>query len=180
MQIDPTKFSGITLSARINFDSSYGQVHDVLAQFFGFEQPSLNVSCNFGFASDWHEALKEPSFRLTGTFTDVKPKPACDKIQLTSVGGSLIGFTSTILDRKNGITRSMSYGYELFGTFHVTVPGSVVPLEMDFIVSEIGENVTLEGSLDGEWEHAFGISSLTVSSSAVRLSEKSAVDSRYF
>ena len=93
-----------------------------------------------------------PSFQLTGVFTDAKPKPPCDKFQLTSIGARLIWYHTVKPDLEENLVDGRAFGYALFGTIHLTVPGSAVPLEMAL------------ATLDGEWEHAFGVSQLTVSS----------------
>jgi hypothetical protein len=163
MPLNRSNHVGFTMEADIVFDSSYGQVHDVLSNFFGFTEPSLHLTCGLGVAQDWHQLIWAPSFHLTGIFADAKPKPPCDKLQLTSVGARLTGYHTSRYDNDGRMVQGKAYGYALFGMMHVPVPGSVIPLEMDFIIEEAGGSVRLEATLKGQWEHAFGISQLTAS-----------------
>ena len=159
MLLDPTKIEGLTLEATIHFDESYGQLHDVLSRFLGFNEPSLHATCGLEGTYSWTMPPSILSFRLTGTFLDCKPNPPCDKLQLTSVGLSLIGYHTTGSERN----QDMTYGYGIFGTMEIIVPQSPLPLELEFLIEEAGDEVYLEGSVYGAWEHAFGISGLTVS-----------------
>ena len=59
------------------------------------------------------------------------------------------------------------YGFSIFGSLYLNIPGSVTPLEMEFVVSEAEGSVALQASVEGPLEHAFGISQLTVSSFAI-------------
>ena len=56
-----------------------------------------------------------------------------------------------------------AFGYALFGTVHLNVPGLAVPFEMAFEIEETAGSVSLQAKVDGEWEHAFGVAQLTVS-----------------
>ena len=163
MHLDRSKSIGLTMEADIVFNSSYGQVHDVLTNFLGFTEPSLHVACGLRLVQDWHRPLWVPSFQLTGVFTDAKPKPLCDKLQLTSIGARLIGYHTVKPNQEGNLVDGRAFGYAFFGTVHLTVPGSSVPLEMAFEIEETAGSVSLQATLDGEWEHAFGVLQLTVS-----------------
>jgi hypothetical protein len=163
MPLDKGKLVGFTVEGTIVFDESYGAFHDVLANFLGFDQPALRVSCGLGGLTDWHAPLEISSFRLAGTFTDAKPKPPCESLQLRSVGASVTGYNASVLDDEGRVKKSTSYMYGLFGTMHMMVPGSRIPLEMDFEAELSDGQLMLAASLEGAWNHAFGISCLTVS-----------------
>ena len=163
MPVDPTKPKGLSCSASMAIDPSYGQLHEILNKVLGFDHPSLNISCHFQYANDWHEMLEVPAFCLTGLFTDTQPQMLCKPIQISRVGASLSGITQSKVDKDRKLETEMAFVFSVFGSMHVSMPGCVVPLELDFCISEFGGAVTLQASLDGEWEHAFGVSQLTVS-----------------
>ncbi|KAI9649435.1 hypothetical protein NHQ30_002011 [Ciborinia camelliae] len=162
MILDKTKSEGFTMEASIVFDESYGAVHDVLSNFLGFNDPTLRMSCVLQDIAEWHAPMEINSFRLSGTFTDSKPKPACDKLQLTSVGLTMTGYDTASYNENGEEVRGLSYGFGLFGTMHLVVPGSILPLEMAFKIEEWEDCVSLGATLEGKWEHAFGISCLTL------------------
>lgn len=169
MNLDRTKIVGLTLGAQINFTSSAGVIHDVLSTILGFEEPSLQVTCGFPDIDDWHQPLEINSFKLTGIFTDAQPKPSCKKLRLSSVGASLTGYKTVKFDENHDdLVEGTAYGYELFGTMHVDMPSTALPLELEFKIAEVGGAVTLSAAMDPElgWESAFGVPNLVVSVSS--------------
>ncbi|KAJ8064931.1 hypothetical protein OCU04_007235 [Sclerotinia nivalis] len=152
MILDQTKVEGFTVEASIVFDESYGVVHDVLSKFLRFDNPSLRMSCGLQEPEEWHAPLE----------INAKPKPACDKLQLTSVGLTMTGYDTESYDENGEEVRGLTYGFGIFGTMHLVVPGSILPLEIEFEIEEADDSVSLEATLEGKWEHAFGISCLTL------------------
>ncbi|KAK4161616.1 hypothetical protein QBC43DRAFT_302785 [Cladorrhinum sp. PSN259] len=167
LSLDKTNIVRLTLSARIDFTPSAGEIHDVLSKVLAFNEPSLRVSCGLPGrqVNDWRGPLKIDSFRLTGVFTDNKPKPLCqNKLRLSRVGASLIGYKLLDFGNDNKVVRDRAYGYELFGTLHLDMPKCAAPLDMEFTIAKMGGTVTLSAAMDADsaWESAFGVPNLVL------------------
>ncbi|KAG8735237.1 hypothetical protein FRC10_010825 [Ceratobasidium sp. 414] len=79
----------------------------------------------------------------------------CKDVILTRIGVSLHGISVPTLGL--GSAESMEYGFTIFGDMHIKVPGSVIPLELDFEIEEFGGIVGLEAAVRGDmWKNAFG------------------------
>lgn len=152
---------GFTMEADVDIDSSYGGVHDVLCNVFGLNTPSVHLAAGLG-DQNWHRPVWLPSFQLTGLLLDADPKPPCSQLQFTGLGATLTGYHHLYVDEKGKVVEKKQFGYGIFGTMHVQVPWSPIPLEMLFNIEESGDYVTLEAVVDGRWEGAFGVKQLTV------------------
>ncbi|KZT39494.1 hypothetical protein SISSUDRAFT_1061095 [Sistotremastrum suecicum HHB10207 ss-3] len=157
--VDRTKDVGLTIEAVIVFDSSYGKIHDVLSKFLGVADPTLRVGCTLGIDADWHEPLQLSSLAVEGVFPSINPPPL-NGLTFTSIGARLIGFHC--VNYSPAQTSAKEYGYALFGTLNLNIPGSATPLALSYDISEIGETLTLSAELDTAWENAFGVKSLTL------------------
>lgn len=88
-------------------------------------------------------------------------------IKLSQIGVRLLGVSSQELGLQ--AKQKMAYGFGLFGTIHIAVSGSTVPLELDFEVTEMGDLVQIKAGLSGViWQNAFG-SGLTVCSGTMTI-----------
>ncbi|KZS92230.1 hypothetical protein SISNIDRAFT_455988 [Sistotremastrum niveocremeum HHB9708] len=159
LQLDKSKDVGLTVEADIIFDQSYGKIHDVLSKFLGVADPTLHVKCTFGIGQDWHKPLRMSSFALEGVFPNIQASPFSG-ITFTSIGARLIGFHCVSYSSKKG--SSKAYGYSLFGSMHLDIPNSAVPLALSYDISEMSDILTLSAEIDSPWENAFGVKSLTI------------------
>lgn len=162
MPLDLTKVVGFTLEADIIFDESYGKLHDVLTDFLGVPEPSLHLECGLPGPQDWHEPLDVSSFVLTGVFPDISLS-LCEGASLTKVGARVIGYHVIRHDDEGDIHSEHDYGFGVFGNLHLLMPGSITPMDFEFDISSMAGTLTMTGELDAHWDHAFGISALTVS-----------------
>ena len=85
MHLDRSKSIGLTMEADIVFDSSYGQVHNVLTNFLGFTEPSLHVACGLRLVQDW------PSFQLTGILPMPSPNRYVISFNCLALGHVVLG-----------------------------------------------------------------------------------------
>jgi hypothetical protein len=56
-----------------------------------------------------------------------------------------------------------NYEYDVSGNLHLTVPGSVTPMEVPFTGRESNDTLELSATQTGNWQHALGINNLTAS-----------------
>lgn len=167
--LDPTKPPGWHVGASLTFDEDYGVIHDLLVHVLGVQKPRLDVSCLLE-AADWHNPLSVSSFVLEGVFADIHAVP-CKGLEFTRIGARIIGYNS-IRVVNSALAMSKAYGFGLFGQMHIDVPGRTLPLELDFDLSKLGNAFHLAASLKVDWDHAFGVPNLTVSSHLARDASK--------
>jgi hypothetical protein len=115
----------------------------------------------------WNSPLSLRSFTLDGVFAGISINP-CNGLTMTSIGVELFGFHATKYAPDGSLTSSMDYGFGIFGTMHVDVPGSVTPIELGFEIRESGGDVSLSADMKTDWTDALGIKNLTVSSAPCR------------
>ncbi|KZT52898.1 hypothetical protein CALCODRAFT_458663 [Calocera cornea HHB12733] len=165
---DTTKALGWHVEADIIIDESCGAAHDVLSKALRVQEPDLHVHACIGATQNWSTALKIPSFTLDGSFSGISAK-ICDELTLTSIGLQLLG--SRAMQMYPEPKEVMKYGFGVFGTMHLSVPGSIIPLELSFDITEMAGMATLSADLCGDfWNDAFGISGLTLTDVAVTAS----------
>lgn len=151
---------GTWFEGDVSFEGPLQPIADVLKNVFHQAVPKLRVAYFVGVNNDWTTLAMMDDFRISGTL---------DNISVTL--GDVVKFTSlTIQIDVNTITTAAPYSknkkmsYGLIGTALLTVPGSVVPLTMDFRMGLDGHLVLLDLTLqDKAWVDAFGIPGLSVS-----------------
>ncbi|KAG9094206.1 hypothetical protein FRC06_011055 [Ceratobasidium sp. 370] len=118
---------GWTYNLDIEINEEFGKLYDVLHNV-------LNLSGD------------ELRLRLSASLGHAPSGP--EKSQAEYRGVPTLGLDSV---------ESMEYGFAIFGDMHIKVPGSVIPLELDFEIEEFGGIVGLEAAVRGDiWENAFG------------------------
>ncbi|KDQ13587.1 hypothetical protein BOTBODRAFT_175576 [Botryobasidium botryosum FD-172 SS1] len=159
--LDQTKDVGFNINAEVVIDESYGQIHDVLSKFLKVPDPSLLVHCGLGVGQDWHHPLSVSSLSLQGVFPNTQAEPISG-VKFTSIGVRLIGSEATADTPEGSKTSGKDFSYSVFGSMHLTVPGSSIPLDLDYDITEAGGAVSLSAQLSKDWEHAFGVPDLTL------------------
>ncbi|KAI0715902.1 hypothetical protein C8T65DRAFT_694551 [Cerioporus squamosus] len=158
---DATKPIGWDVGADYTVDQSYGALYDVLRMVLNVQEPTLHLDAGLGFRQDWNTALKLSSFTLSGTFPSLQVK-ICNGLTLTSIGAELLGIRSMEMEPQPHSV--IEFGFGVFGTLAVSVPGSITPLELDYRICEIGGLVQLCADLKGNiWKDPLGIKGLVVS-----------------
>ena len=157
---DTTKPIGWNVGADYTIDPSCGALYDVLRTVLNVPEPTLHLNAGLGLRQDWNTALKVSSFALSGTFPGLQAK-ICDGLMLTSVGAELLAIRSMEMEPQPHSV--IDYGFGVFGTLAVTVPGSITPLELDCRICEFGGVVQLVADLNGNvWQDPLGIKGLVV------------------
>jgi hypothetical protein len=159
------------LEAEIIIDERYSKVHDVLVNFFQIPNDSeslrLRARAVLGPKHRWDTLPSMSGFCLEGVL-DLVPKQGSKAtgirlgtdITLSQIGIRLLAISSHELGLK--ARQKMDYGFGAFGTIHIAVSGSTVPLQLEFDVTEMGDLVQIKADLRGAlWQNVFG-SGLTV------------------
>ncbi|KAI5988743.1 hypothetical protein EDD15DRAFT_2462463 [Pisolithus albus] len=171
-QFDPTRTIGWHLEAGIIIDERYGKVHDALVNFFHIpndaESLRLRARAALGPQHRWDTLPSMSGFCLEGVL-DLAPKQGSKAtgislgtdIMLSKIGVRLLGVSSQELGLQ--ARQKMDYGFGMFGTIHIAVSGSTVPLQLEFEVTDMGHLVQIKADLSGAlWQNVFG-SGLTLS-----------------
>ncbi|KDQ13580.1 hypothetical protein BOTBODRAFT_33588 [Botryobasidium botryosum FD-172 SS1] len=119
------------------------------------------LHCGLGIGQDWHYPLWMSSFSLQGVFPNIQVEPIKGN-KFTSIGARLIGYHVTSHTPEGFMTSGKDFSYSVFGSMHLTVPGSSIPLGLNYDITEVGGVISLSAQLDMDWEHAFGIPDLTL------------------
>ena len=158
---DKTKSIGWHFSADWVIDTSCGLLYNILTQVLGVSEPVLSIHAFFGELQQWSTPLNIHSFILEGVFASMKLSPVSG-LTLTSIGVRLLGIRGFSFSPEPHST--LSFGFDIFGTMKLDVPGSVVPLDLHYEMGLAGSTVNLTAEISGEiWEDALGVKGLMVS-----------------
>lgn len=157
---DTTRAVGWHLDVDFPITTNCGTVHDVLRTVIGVDEPVVHLHAGLGKNQSWEKSVRIHSFTLDGSFPGVQKK-VCEGLTLTSVGVELLGIRR--MERFPRPRAVMDYGFGVFGTLNIDVSGSVVPLELDYRIREIGKVLQLSADIRGDiWDSPLGISGLQV------------------
>ena len=165
-RFDATKTVGWHINADWVIDESCGLLYQLLSKSLGVKEPTLNLHAALGANQDWSRQLAIHSFTLDGVFAGLNIRPF-DGVHLTRIGVRLLGIRAMRFTPK---PRSiLEYGFGVFGSMNLDVPGSVVPLQLDYEIREAGGVVRLAAEVSGAiWKDPIGIKGLTVRGSIGR------------
>jgi hypothetical protein len=155
-----TKAIGWHIDADFIVDASYGPLYDLLRTVLSIQEPNIHLHAGLGLRQNWGSSLALSSFSLDGSFPSVQAK-ICDSLTLTSVGVELLGISRMeVAPEPRSV---MDFGFGVFGTLNLDIPGSTMPLSLSYKICDIGGLLQLCADLDGDiWTDPFGIEGLRV------------------
>jgi hypothetical protein len=151
---------GTWLEGDLIFQGALQPIADVLQSTFNQANPKLHVEFLIGMDRDWNTLNMPSDFTIRGSLEGISVMFA-ELIEFTTLG---VKINVNKEYDPSPYREYFSLGFGFFGEALVTVPGSIVPLHMDFTMS-LDEGI-IEMSMvlqDDAWENAFGIVGLTVS-----------------
>jgi hypothetical protein len=154
---------GWYVDADANIDRSYKSLYHILTKLLRISDNNLEVSLRAALGSyhNWSDCLSLRSIVLKGVLSNIQAS-LCNGVALRKIGVRLLGIGYHTLGPRGKM--GMKYGFEIFGAMRFAVPGSIVPLWMDYNMTELGGQVQITATVvGGIWRHAFGIVGLTVS-----------------
>lgn len=154
------KPQGLHFETEVLFEGALESLRETLAKLFGVTEPSLKVGGRIGTDREWSKPLSPVDFVVKGSFMGIECKVG-DMITFKSVGVQL----SAAKEAKRFLRRSKyDCGFSFFGTADLEIPGSVVPLALDYTLQEeIPGSQTLRLIRDGgEWVNVLGFKGLKV------------------
>jgi hypothetical protein len=162
-----SKAPGTWLEGDIVFEGALQLVADIMKSVFNQADPKLHVEFFIGMGRNWTTLQMPTDFAISGSLEGISVDFA-GLVKFTTLGVT-INFNTVIIPSPFAEKKIMSFGF--FGSSLVTVPGSIVPLDMDFTMSIDESIVNLNLTLrDDDWQDAFGIEGLTVSQKPITIS----------
>ncbi|CAE6440418.1 unnamed protein product, partial [Rhizoctonia solani] len=158
-KFDATKAIGWHFSADLVIDESCRALHEVLSVVLGVSEPTLSIHLFLGASGEWHKRPLLHSFTLEVIFAGLAAKPV-EGIVLSKIGVRLFGIRTLKYDPTP--RSALEFGFSIFGSMNLDVPGSVVPLTLDYDIQEHGGTICLGASID-VWKDPFGASGLVLS-----------------
>jgi hypothetical protein len=157
---DDNALPGTWLEGDMIFQGALQPIADVLQSTFGQVNPKLHVEFLIGLDRDWNTLSMPNNFTIRGSLEGISVKFA-DLVEFTTLG---VKVNVNKQYDPSPYREYFSFNFGLFGEALLTVPGSVVPLNMNFTMSLDEGIIELTMVLRDEgWENAFGIAGLTVS-----------------
>ena len=160
---DTTKAIGWHFDAAFVINESCGVLHDVLSRVLGVSEPELAVHLFLGADGGWDRPPSLHSFTLEGIFAGIALKPV-NGVVLSKIGVRLFGIRT--MKYEPSPQSVLEYGFCVFGTMNLDIPGSTVPLSLEYEIREFGGTVFLGASID-VWRNPLGAGGLVVSALSV-------------
>ncbi|KAI9792779.1 MAG: hypothetical protein M1816_001511 [Peltula sp. TS41687] len=152
---------GTWLEGDMTFQGALQPIADVLQSTFHQADPKLHVEFLVGMDRNWNTLEMPSDFTISGSFAGISVNFA-DLVQFTTLGVKIH------VNKKYDpapYREHFALNFGLFGEALVTVPGSIVPLHMDFTMELNEAIIDLSMVLrDDAWNNAFGIEGLSLSS----------------
>jgi hypothetical protein len=142
------------------FQGALQPIADVLQSTFGQANPKLHIEFPVGANRNWNTLPMASDFTIRGSLEGVSVKFG-GLVEFTTIGVKINVNKET---EPSPYRQFLSFNFGFFGEALATVPGSVVPLNMEFTMSLdegiLGLMMVLR---DEGWDNAFGITGLTAS-----------------
>lgn len=150
---------GLFFETDLVFTGALEPVSDFLRDFFHQKEPGIRFSAWLGRERVFNRIESLESLKLRGTLRDVSVN-IFDILEFREIGVELLG--SRLYDtQKQGM--KWHFGFGFFGHLHVTMPRSVVPLQIDYRLRKLLSVWELELCLkNDDWVNVMGIEGLTV------------------
>jgi hypothetical protein len=151
---------GTWLEGDLIFQGALEPVADVLRSTFGQADPKLHMEFLIGMDRNWNTLEMPGNFSISGSLEGISVKFG-DLVEFTALG---VKIHVNKEYNASPYREFFSLNFGFFGEALITMPGSIVPLHMDFTMSLDEGLIALSMVLrDPSWDNAFGITGLTVS-----------------
>ncbi|CAK7232399.1 hypothetical protein SBRCBS47491_008256, partial [Sporothrix bragantina] len=160
VSFDTRQSAGLYLETDVVFCDDLQPVADILRDFFRQEHPALHVSAYLGSERNWILPLSTVEIVLRGSLEGTNVN-VLDVLTFTRVGVE-VGFCQRADDDNTGGSAwRRTYGF--FGDLHLKVPGSVVPLQVQYkLTVGTGHYILFVLLKDDEWKDVFGVNGLSL------------------
>jgi hypothetical protein len=151
---------GLYFESNIVFQGALQPVSDFLGDFFQQEKPAIRLSTWLSQERHYGKPFNPSSFVLRGSLEHVSVN-VFDILTFREIGVELSGNQIYGLVEKK---TKWSFGYGFFGKLDLNIPGTVVPLQVEYCLRRSLHSWLLQIRLkDDEWNDLFGVKGLKVS-----------------
>ena len=158
---DYTRHAGMYLDTELELSGALQPVADLLRDVFKQDQPGIRFTAFLGDHNDWNDHRAYGAIGLRGSLEGLSLKLFDDVLEFKTIGVEVYAN-----QRANLATGSYEWdvGYGLFGDVLMTVPGSIVPLQVKYeIARELSQWEVALNLREGIWKDCFGVQGLVVS-----------------
>ncbi|KAJ7831045.1 hypothetical protein B0H14DRAFT_3714131, partial [Mycena olivaceomarginata] len=164
-----TRAVGWHMTAEWVIEPSRGMLYDLLSSMLQGGPLVLSIRASLG-KQQWNIPLNLHSFIFEGMFSGQTYAPISG-IHFTSIGVRLLGIRGLALEPQPH--SKLSYGFSVFGTMTLDVPGpgAAIPMDLQYEMGMVGSTVNLNAQLTGQiWSDALGVRNLTLEDVSFRTS----------
>lgn len=159
-----SKPPGLRIHTDIVLSGALQPASDILQTVFGQTHPALTVAGFLGTQRDWAKPLIPVGFTLSGALRQMEVN-LFGVVEVTDIGVDLIASRAV---KEDGSRLGYEFGHAFWGSAGVKVPGSVVPMRVDWNlgVGPTGEYSMMMSMQDDAWTDVMGIQGLNVSNAS--------------
>jgi len=158
------KNAGLWLETDVEFRGIFQPLHDILRDVFAQEHPGLHLEAHLGVEKGWSDDLITTGFTLKGSVDGINRG-----------FGEFLTFRNAVvmLNIVPGKDGDLNTFWGFFGTLHLAIPNSVVPLVLEYKLELKPDTLDISMSFgEGEkWGSVFGVKGLDVSCAAQLIEE---------
>lgn len=160
-QRGPTRPAGMHVRTDITLsgNDTMQPISDVLSKVFGEEHAALTVSGYLSNNCHWDSPVVPTGFTLSASLMKMEVK-LFDVLEITDIGVDFIARRA--IKPNEELTYDFDHGY--WGGANVTIPGSVVPMRVDWYLTVTEDSYSLMMTMqDDQWKDVMGVKGLNVS-----------------
>jgi hypothetical protein len=155
-----SRMNGLYFETDLVFRGALQPVSDFLQDFFQQEKPAIRFSAWLSESRDYAKPFCLPSFQLRGSLEHVSVN-VLDILTFREIGVELSGYKTHSLVKTES---SWQFCYGFFGKLDLSVPGSVVPLQVECCLRKKFNSWLLQLRLkDDEWNDISSIKDIKAS-----------------
>lgn len=155
-----SRTKGLYFESELVFRGALQPVSDFFQDFFHQDTPSIRFTAWLDGFRDYAFPPTPPSFVLSGSLDHVSVN-VLDVLKFRQIGIELNGYQTYNLSDRGRSTWELGYGF--FGKLDLSVPGTVIPLQVEYYLRKTIHSWRLQLRLkDDEWNDVFGIKGLKV------------------
>ncbi len=158
--LGPGRFAGTYFETRVVFRGVLAPVSDFLRDFFNQADPGIRFSAWLCQERKYDSFLPPASIALQGSLDNISLR-VLGVLEFRRLGIEVVGNQAWSVKEQRMAWR---LGYGFFGELNLSVPGTVMPLQVAYRLQELGGAWQLDLRLrNGEWTDIFGVKGLSVS-----------------
>ncbi|KAJ3949664.1 uncharacterized protein N0V96_000788 [Colletotrichum fioriniae] len=173
-----SRTKGLYFESELVFRGALQPVSDFFQDFFHQDTPSIRFTAWLDGFRDYAFPPTPPSFVLSGSLDHVSVN-VLDVLKFRQIGIELNGYQTYNLSDRGRSTWELGYGF--FGKLDLSVPGTVIPLQVEYYLRKTIHSWRLQLRLkDDEWNDVFGIKGLKLFDVALEAEIQTSAEKKTF